>query len=207
MNLAYFRKSKFSVEKTIKNVSENAKEAGWKILGEVDLPEKSGKMILICRPEWVKVVLANDHNLIGFLPCSISVFKKGNDVLVGTGQPAVIKAITQNKDIAALATQADEQIKELIHKAAGVGELKPTNVKLYSTMTCPYCKMEKSWLEEKKVNHEVIYVDLNPKEAEKMVEKTGQMGVPVTEVQYDEAESEYIIGFDKPKLSQLLNVQ
>ena len=150
MNIAYFRKSKHSLEDTIKNVSENAKKAGWKMLGEAELPEKSGKMILICRPEWVKVVLAQDHNLIGFLPCSISVFQKGKDVLVGTGQPAVIKAITQNQDIAALATQAEGEIKDLIHESAGVGELKPTSVKLYSTMSCPYCKMEKSWLEEKK---------------------------------------------------------
>jgi len=73
-------------------------------------------------------------------------------------------------------------------------------------MSCPYCKMEKAWLDENKVKHEVIYVDLNQEEAQKMVEKTGQMGVPVTEIKFDEGESEYIIGFDKPKLSQLLNV-
>ena len=206
MNLAYFRKSKHSLEDTIKNVSDNAKKTGWKVLGEADLPEKSGKMVLICKPEWVKIVLANEYNLIGFLPCSISVFKKGNDILIGTGQPAVIKAITQNKDIAQLAAQAEGQIKDLIHESAGVKELKPTSVKLYSTMSCPYCKMEKAWLDENKVKHEVIYVDLNQEEAQKMVEKTGQMGVPVTEIKFDEGESEYIIGFDKPKLSQLLNV-
>ena len=85
--------------------------------------------------------------------------------------------------------------------------MKPTSVKLYSTMSCPYCKMEKSWLEINNVKHEVIYVDLNQNEAKKMVEKTGQMGVPVTEIMYDEGEPEYIIGFDKSHLSQALGVK
>jgi arsenate reductase-like glutaredoxin family protein len=67
--------------------------------------------------------------------------------------------------------------------------------------------MEQSWLENNKIKHDIIHVDLNPKAAQDMVEKTGQMGVPVTEITYDEGESEYIIGFDKPKLSQLLGIE
>ena len=82
----------------------------------------------------------------------------------------------------------------------------PTNIKLYSTMSCPYCKMEKAWLDEKRVKHEVIYVDLNPQEAEKMVAKTGQMGVPVTEIQYENEKPAYVIGFNTVQLSQLLGV-
>lgn len=70
MNLAYFRRSNLQLDKTIANVTNNAKKAGWKVLGTADLPEQTGKLILICRPEWVKVVLANDYNLIGFLPCA-----------------------------------------------------------------------------------------------------------------------------------------
>ncbi len=37
-----------------------------------------------------------------------------------------------------------------------------------------------------------------------MVRKTGQMGVPVTEVQYADADSEFVIGFDKDRLTSLL---
>lgn len=206
MNLAYFRKSTYSVEKTVENLLELAKKGGWKILGTVDFPDDSGKMVLICRPEWVKEVLGYDPNIVGFLPCAISVLKRGKDVLIGTGQPGVIKAITQNKDLAELAATAEKQLKDLIHTAAGVKELKPTHVKLYSTTTCPYCKMEKSWLDENKIQHDVIYVDKDHEEAQKMVEKTGQMGVPVTEVQFDEGDPEYVIGFDQPKLAELLGL-
>ena len=205
MNFAYFRKSNYSLEKTIAKVKELSQK-NWKILGEVNLPNDQGTMVLICKPEWLGKVVKANHQLLGFLPCSITIFKKGHNVLVGTGQPAVIKALAQSIDIVELATQAEVEIKDLIHQAAGVEELKPSGVKLYSTTSCPYCKMEKVWLDEKKVSHEVVYVDLNTDEAQKMVEKTGQMGVPVTEIEFEEGEPQYIIGFDKPTLSQLLGV-
>ena len=206
MNLAYFRKSTYPLEKTVEHVLEQAKQGGWKMLGTIDFPENRGKMILICRPEWVKDVIEYDSNMVGFLPCAISVLKKGNDVLIGTGQPGIIKAVTQNKNLAQLAATAEKQIKDLIHQSAGVKELKPTKIKLYSTTTCPYCKMEKSWLDENKIEHELVYVDRDHEEAQKMVEKTGQMGVPVTEIQFAEGDPEYIIGFDQPKLAELLGI-
>lgn len=79
-------------------------------------------------------------------------------------------------------------------------------VKLYATFSCPYCKMEKNWLNENKVPHKVIMVDINSYEAQKMVEKTGQMGVPVTEIIYKSNDSEFIIGFEKSKLSEALQI-
>lgn len=207
MNLAYFRKSNYPLNETLENVMKEVKNAGWKHLGDAELPFGQGKMILICRPEWASAVLKQDHNLIGFLPCAISVFRKGNDILIGTGQPTVLKNITKSQDINKLAAEAETQMKSLIHTAAGVTELKPSYVKLYSTTTCPYCKMEKSWLENNGVKHEIVMVDANQKEAEAMVEKTGQMGVPVTEIGFEDDEPEYIVGFDKPKLSALLGVK
>lgn len=206
MNIAYFRKSNYSLQETVEKVTQKAQSQGWKMLGSVDLPDQMGKMILICRPEWVKTVLKENQELLGFLPCSISVFEKEGKVLVGTGQPALIKALTQNEPITELASQAEIQLKELIHEAAGVGELKPTAVKLYSTHSCPYCNMEKKWLDKNKVDFELVYVDQNQREAEAIVAKTGQMGVPVTEIQYDDGEPEYIIGFDQPRLAHVLGV-
>ncbi|NWJ46972.1 MAG: DUF302 domain-containing protein [Chloroflexi bacterium] len=206
MNIAYFRKSNYSLNQTVENVNRKAREQGWKILGEVDLPDQGGKMLLICRPEWLSTVINEDYNLLGFLPCAITIFEREGEVRVGTGQPTIIKALSQSQDIAELAGQAESQTRELIHEAAGVSDLKPTGVKLYSTRSCPYCNMEKNWLEGHKIEHQVVYVDNDQKEAKAMVNKTGQMGVPVTEILFENGESEYIIGFDKPKLSSLLGV-
>ena len=207
MNFAYFRKSNFPLNETIENVMHEIKQSGWKHLGSAELPFGQGKMILICRPEWAGKIINEDHNLIGFLPCAISVFRKGNDIMIGSGQPTVLKNITKSQDINKLATEADTQIKSIIHSSAGITELKPSYVKLYSTTTCPYCKMEKSWLDKNGVKHDVVMVDLSQKEAEAMVEKTGQMGVPVTEIGFEDGEPEYIIGFDRPKLSAILGVK
>ncbi len=82
--------------------------------------------------------------------------------------------------------------------------MKPTHIKLYSTHTCPYCMMEKAWLEQEKIEHEVVYVDSNQEEAMRMVDKTKQMGVPVTEIKYEDGREEFVVGFDKPRLSQIL---
>ena len=207
MNLAYFRKSTRPVGEIESELKKQAQERGFKVLGEVELPKGSGKTVLVCRTQWLEQLLNADHNLVGFLPCAVSIIKKGNEVLVGTGQTAILKALAQNPQLAGLAAEADEQIKQLVNDAAGVSELKPKGVKLYSTMSCPYCKMEKSWLDDKKVKHEVVYVDLNEKEAQAMVEKTGQMGVPVTEIQFEDGDPEFIVGFDKPRLMQILAIK
>lgn len=80
------------------------------------------------------------------------------------------------------------------------------HTKLYSTKMCPYCRMEKAWLDSKNIDHEVVYIDTNPEEAMKIVQKTGQMGVPVTEIQFENMLSLYVIGFDVVRLSQELGV-
>ncbi len=78
------------------------------------------------------------------------------------------------------------------------------SVKLYSTQSCPFCRMEKAWLESEKIEHEVVYVDLNRDEAIKMVQKTGQMGVPVTQIGFEDGHEEFVIGFDRPRLEYFL---
>jgi len=65
-------------------------------------------------------------------------------------------------------------------------------VKLYSTPTCPYCKMAKDFLEKEEVPFAAIDVSHDQKAAREMVDKSGQMGVPVLEI-----EDTVIIGFDK----------
>ena len=82
--------------------------------------------------------------------------------------------------------------------------MKKTKVKLYSTRSCPYCMMEKDWLEKEKIDHEVIFVDSNRQEAINMVQKTGQMGVPVTEIKFEDGREEFIVGFNKQALEYYL---
>jgi len=74
-------------------------------------------------------------------------------------------------------------------------------VKVYSTPTCPYCNQAKDFLKEKGIEFEEIDVSQDTAAAQAMIEKTGQMGVPVIEI-----EGEAIVGFNKPKMIELLGI-
>lgn len=65
-------------------------------------------------------------------------------------------------------------------------------VRLYSTPSCPYCRMAKDFLAEEGVEFTVVDVSEDEKAAQEMVDKSGQMGVPVMEL-----ESVIIVGFDR----------
>lgn len=81
---------------------------------------------------------------------------------------------------------------------------KVKNVKVFSTNWCPYCKYEEAWLKEQKIGYEVVMVDEDMTAANYIVQKTGQRGVPVTEITFEKGEPQYVIGFDKPTLEHLL---
>jgi glutaredoxin 3 len=207
MNLAYFRQSKFSYPETLENIKKEAKKSSLKILGEVDLPNNQGKVFNVCSEIWMGNVVASDKNLIGLLPCSLVVLKKDKKVLVGTSNASLLGKVTQNPAIFETAKNVDKTLKELVNNSCGVGPLTVKKIKLYATTTCPYCKMEAFWLDSQKIKYEHTLVDLNQEAGEEMVRKTGQMGVPVTEIVYDNGEEEYIIGFDKERLSEILQVK
>jgi glutaredoxin-like YruB-family protein len=74
-------------------------------------------------------------------------------------------------------------------------------VLVYSTQTCPYCVRLKQYLTEKNVAFENYDVGADPAKAEEMVKKSGQMGVPVVDI-----DGKIIIGFDKPEIQQALGL-
>jgi glutaredoxin 3 len=84
--------------------------------------------------------------------------------------------------------------------------MKYTTVKVYATTTCPYCKMVADWLTEKNIKFVKILVDRNDQAAMEMVHKTNQMGVPVTAIEDNDGHSEFVVGFDRPKLAKMFGV-
>lgn len=73
------------------------------------------------------------------------------------------------------------------------------NVKVYSTPTCPWCHKLKDFLKEKKVEFEDIDVSKDQNAARELIEKSGQMGVPVADI-----DGEIIVGFDEARISELI---
>lgn len=79
-------------------------------------------------------------------------------------------------------------------------------IKIYSTATCVYCKMLKEYLSSKNIEFEDIDVSTDQEAGKEMVEKSGQMGVPVSAITTDGGKEEVIVGFDKEKINQLLGL-
>ena len=73
------------------------------------------------------------------------------------------------------------------------------NVKIYTTRTCVWCKKTKGYLNEKNVEYEVVDVGDDKKAANEMIEKSGQMGVPVIDIN-----GTVIVGFDKDAIDKAL---
>ncbi len=75
-------------------------------------------------------------------------------------------------------------------------------IRVFSTESCPYCISLKAFLDEQGFDYEDINVGKDEKAREEMIRKSGQMGVPVVEIN-----GQVIIGFDKERISQLLNIK
>ena len=73
-----------------------------------------------------------------------------------------------------------------------------TKITVYSTQNCPYCRMAKAFLEKHNVQYESLDVGNDTVAAQKMIDLSGQRGVPVIMV-----DDEVIIGFDSDRLNEL----
>lgn len=76
------------------------------------------------------------------------------------------------------------------------------SVTVYSTPTCPFCHKAKDYLKEKNVEFTDIDVSADQAKAEEMVKKSGQMGVPVLDIN-----GEIIVGFQKEVIDSALETK
>ena len=75
-------------------------------------------------------------------------------------------------------------------------------VVIYTTPSCTYCVMAKKFFKENKVDFEEVDVAANQSKTEEMIKKSGQMGVPVADI-----DGQIVVGFDKEKICQLLKIE
>jgi glutaredoxin 3 len=75
------------------------------------------------------------------------------------------------------------------------------NILIYTTPTCPYCKQTKAYLDEKKIKYTNFDVTSDSAKAQEMIDKSGQMGVPVLDI-----EGKIIVGFDKVAIDNELGL-
>lgn len=74
-------------------------------------------------------------------------------------------------------------------------------VTVYSTITCSWCNTLKNYLKEKKIVYKDVDISRDMKAAEDLVRRSGQRGVPQTDIN-----GRIVVGFDKVKLNKLLGI-
>jgi glutaredoxin 3 len=90
-----------------------------------------------------------------------------------------------------------DAMKKKQKEANAMGEKK---IIVYSTTTCPYCHMAKQYLQSKNIRFEDVDVGLDKTRAQEMIHKSGQMSVPVLDIN-----GKIIIGFDKQAIDAALS--
>lgn len=76
------------------------------------------------------------------------------------------------------------------------------NVTIYSTPTCVYCNMAKTFFKANDVSFTEYNVASDLARRREMIDKTGQMGVPVIDLN-----GEIVVGYDEPKLKSVLGIK
>lgn len=72
---------------------------------------------------------------------------------------------------------------------------------MYSTPTCHYCNLAKDFFDENKIKYTVYNVSTDLAKRKEMMEKSGQMGVPVILI-----DGEVVLGFDEDRLKEKLEI-
>lgn len=78
---------------------------------------------------------------------------------------------------------------------------KQPRVILFTTPSCSYCRMAKKYLRERGIRFKDVDVSRDAAAARDMVKRSCQQGVPVIDIG-----GKVIVGFDRPKIDKLLNI-
>jgi glutaredoxin 3 len=78
----------------------------------------------------------------------------------------------------------------------------PHRVLVFTTPTCPWCTRAKSYLRQRKIAFREVDISRDAAAARDLVRRTGQMGVPVIEI-----DGRPIVGFDRGRIDQLLGLR
>lgn len=119
---------------------------------------------------------------------SLLYFEQGNlkNVIKGCHKPDQFNAIFDKSVFIATGSNGKKAVR---------------NVTVYTTPTCSWCTTIKRHLQENGIQYREVNVAADQKAAEEMVKKSGQQGVPQTEIN-----GQIIVGFDKTRINSLLGI-
>lgn len=153
-------------------------------LGNID--PTTGQSILTADVNKVKDI--HERYEIDSAP-SLLVFKEGRavNIIKGCQTKSTYDSLIAGRDIG---TSSEGDSK------------KQKQVTVYTTPTCSWCTTLKTYLDQQNVKYREVNVATDTAAAETMLKKSGQQGVPQTEIN-----GQMIVGFNKPMINQLLEIQ
>jgi len=98
----------------------------------------------------------------------------------------------RGEDISERARWASERLPKIVFEVFIM-------IKIYTTPSCPYCQLAKDFFQEKNLEFEEINVALDQEALKEMVYKSGQMGVPVIDI-----DGKIFPGFNRPEIEKFL---
>jgi len=149
--------------------------------------ERSDKSEVLCCADVTTVRDIHPAYNITSVP-SLLYFEKGilKNVMKGCHKTDQFNAILDNSVFVVTRTNDEKPRK---------------NVTVYTTPTCSWCTTVKRHLQENGIQYREVNVAADQKAAEEMVRKSGQQGVPQTEIN-----GQIIVGFDKTRINSLLGI-
>jgi glutaredoxin-like YruB-family protein len=120
---------------------------------------------------------------------SLLIFEEGNltSVIKGCQESGYYKALTENAIFQSKARAEGKTVKR---------------VTVYSTPTCSWCNTLKTWLRKNNIPYTDIDVSRDEKAAQDLMRRTGQQGVPQTDIN-----GQIVVGFNQQRLKELLEIQ
>lgn len=120
---------------------------------------------------------------------SLVVFQKGKtvNIIKGCQTEAAYRSIISGQEIGAFSGEKGGKSKQ---------------VTVYTTPTCSWCTTLKTYLDQNQVRYREVNVASDTAAAEAMIRRSGQQGVPQTEIN-----GQMIVGFDKARINQLLEIK
>ena len=79
---------------------------------------------------------------------------------------------------------------------------KEHKVILFRTISCPWCHKVEEFFKGHKIKFKNIFVDKDQKAAQEMIKKSGQMGVPVIDI-----DGQIIVGYDQDSIKKALGIK
>ena len=93
-------------------------------------------------------------------------------------------------------------LRENLIKSKNASVIMAKKILLYRTENCPWCHKAAEFFDKHKVKYKSIDVGEDAKAAETMVEKSGQRGVPVIDI-----DGQIIVGYDEPAFRKVLKIK